>query len=123
MDLNVRVEEKENGIFLVAPSGRLDTGTAPILKKEIARVVLKAPRALILDMEGVDYISSMGVREIIQTRKKLSRIGGMLRVVNLRPPVKRVFEIIRALPPEDIFESVEEMDRYLDVIQREVREE
>jgi len=42
-----------------------------------------------------------------------------LLIVNLRPRVRRVFEIVNALPREQIFESTEEMDRYLAAIQRE----
>jgi len=123
MELQVRVIVRGRGVFLVTPVGRIDSMTAVTLEKEIAAVLLRRPRVLVLDMEGVVYISSMGIRVIIQAKKKLGKIGALLRVVNLQPPVKKVFEIIRALPQEDIFGSVEEMDRYLDVMQKELIEE
>ena len=123
MDLQVRVIDRKGGVFLVTPVGRIDSTTAVTMEKEIGAVLLRRPRCLVLDMDGVDYISSMGIRSIIQAKKKLGNIGAILRVVNLQPPVKKVFEIIRALPDEDIFGSVEEMDRYLDVMQKKVIEE
>jgi hypothetical protein len=42
-------------------------------------------------------------------------------LANLQPPVQKVFDIVRALPAADIFASVEEMDAYLDAMQRRAR--
>ena len=38
--------------------------------------------------------------------------------VNLQPQVKKIFEIINALPSMDVFASVAELDAYLDAMQR-----
>jgi hypothetical protein len=43
-------------------------------------------------------------------------------LTNLQPQIRKVFEIIQALPSLNIFESVEELDRYLAAMQRKVRE-
>jgi len=71
------------------PVGSIDTGTAPILEKEVDAILEKDPRVVIFDMGGVEYISSMGVRVFIKTKKDLKRIGGRLMMVNLLPRSKR----------------------------------
>ena len=94
MVLKVTVREKESGVFSLMPVGSIDTGTAPILEKEVDAILEKDPRVVIFDMGGVEYISSMGVRVFIKTKKDLKRIGGRLMMVNLPPQIKKVFDII-----------------------------
>jgi len=120
MTLKVKMMEKSPGVFHLAPVGSIDTATAPILEGEVNRILAAAPRAVILEMGGVDYISSMGVRVVIKTRKELTRRGARFAMVEVPAPVKRVFEIINALPREEIFRSVKELDDYLSAMQAKV---
>jgi anti-anti-sigma regulatory factor len=48
----------------------------------------------------------------------LRESGGKIVLLNLHPQIRKVFEIIKALPSEQIFESVEELDQYLDTMQK-----
>jgi anti-sigma B factor antagonist len=120
MDLNVFVREKEPGVIIVSPVGAIDTDTAPILGRKVEEVMKMTPRAVIFDMSGVEYISSMGVREFIKAKKTMRKTGCSLLLIKLPLPIKQVFDIIRALPKEEIFQSIEEMDDYLRVIQKQV---
>ena len=122
MALTVSVTEKEPGVFVVSPVGSIDTGTAPILGKEVAALLTRSPRLIIFDMTGVEYISSMGVREVIKTKKGLAAREGRFAMINVSPSIQRVFEIINALPPQEIFESIVELDDYLAAMQKKVRQ-
>ena len=53
----------------------------------------------------------------------MKNIDGDLMMVNLQPQIKKVFEIVNAMPSMRIFESVAEMDRYLDVMQQKALSE
>lgn len=119
MPLTVNVVRREYGVSIVSPCGEIDTVTAPVLEREMETVIAGSPRVLILDMNGVEYISSAGLSALIRARKAMKEGKAELVIVNLRPRVRRVFEIVNALPREQIFESTEEMDRYLAGIQRE----
>ncbi|MEI8190384.1 MAG: STAS domain-containing protein [candidate division NC10 bacterium] len=121
MPLIVGPQERMYGTVIVTAAGSLDTSTAPILEKEIKSILEKSPPMIILDLKGLDYISSMGVRVIFQTHKSLSLNDGKLMMVNLQPKVKKVFDIINALPKMGIFQSIEEMDAYLDAIQKGIK--
>ncbi len=86
------------------------------------RIIDASPSWIVFDLEKLDYISSMGVRVIAKAKKFLKKSEGTVTLLNPQPPIRKVFEIIKALPPEHIFESIEEMDRYLDNIQKKALE-
>lgn len=118
MPLKITVVKREYGVSIVSPSGSIDTNTYLALEKEAEAVIAESPKIVIFNMEEVDYISSAGISVLIKTKKVLKEKKASLVIVNLQPRVRRVFEIINALPPEQIFESMEEMDRYLAGIQQ-----
>jgi anti-anti-sigma factor len=124
MSLTVTSVEKQPGVFVVSPFGSLDTNTHTILEKKIDFLAGDgAARVITLDMGGLEYISSMGVRVVLKARKVLTRRGGTLLMMNLQPQIKRVFEIINALPSLQIFSSIQELDDYLTEMQRQTIQE
>jgi anti-anti-sigma factor len=75
---------------------------------------------IVLDMAEVNYLSSAGIRVILKTKKMLTAYNGKLVFMNLQPQIKKVFEIINALPSMRVFKDLHEMDDYLDRMQRKV---
>ena len=73
-------------------------------------------------MQDLDYMSSAGVRVILKTREALKKKDGRLVFMNLQPQIKKVFEIINALPSVQVFKSIRELDEYLDVMQQKVKD-
>ena len=118
MSLNVIVTSKKTGVYIVKPEGRLDTETYLVLDKKIEALLETATRVLILDMSGLDYISSAGVRVVFKAKKSLNGSGGEFMMTNLKPQIRKVFEIINALPTISIFKNIDEADAYLDAMQR-----
>ena len=76
---------------IIEVSGRLDTITAPELEKAIAEDI-DGTKNLVLDIKGVEYISSAGLRVLLAAQKKMSKHGTM-KVVNVREEVMEVFEL------------------------------
>lgn len=73
----------------VVLKGRLDTTTAPELE---AALELDGITDLVLDFEGLEYISSAGLRVILAAQKKMSAQGKMV-IKNVNDTIKEVFEI------------------------------
>ncbi len=121
MPLEVMVLEKEEGVFVVSPTGSVDSDTYLVLEKEVDMILEKKPKVVIFDMRGVNYISSSGLGVVFKAKKTLRQNQGKLYLVNLTPPVKKVFDVVNALPEQEVFASVEELDNYLDKIQNEER--
>ena len=88
MTIEIKKNGEETTIELV---GRLDTTTAPALDKTINEDI-KDTKNLILDVKGLEYISSAGLRVLLGAQKKLQKVGSM-KVINVREEVMEVFEM------------------------------
>ena len=123
MALKIDSREEKVGVFRVSPVGSLDTNTYSQLEKTVASLTEVNPRAIIFDFHGLEYISSAGIRVILKTKKAMKKIGGKTAFVNMQPPIQKVFDIINMLPSMKVFASVEELDAYLDKMQRDCEED
>ena len=120
MSLTVKVDEKAPGVHVVSLIGSLDIMNYTTLQKEIDSLLQKSPKVIILDLKDLDYITSSGVGVIIKTRKIMKNNNGQVLLVNLQPQIEKVLEIIKALPDQRIFNNIEELDGYLDRMQKKV---
>lgn len=118
MSLRIVVERRPAAIALVRLDGRLDSSTSADLEKALEPVLAGKPSALVFDLAGLTFISSMGLRVLFSARRSMEAHHGKVVTANPRPQIAKVFEIAAALPPEDIFTSVEEADSYLAAMQR-----
>ena len=83
--------KKNNQETIVEIIGRLDTITAPALDKTINED-LGDTKNLVLDVRGMEYISSAGLRVLLAAQKKMQKIGSM-KVTNVCESVMEVFEM------------------------------
>jgi anti-sigma B factor antagonist len=118
MDLKIQITLKSPGVYVLLLNGWLDSQTHKILDEKVEEILKESPKTLIFNMEQLEYISSAGVRVIYKTKKTLKRDGGYLFLMNLKPQIKKVFEIINALPSMNVFSGVQELDDYLDAMQQ-----
>ena len=72
-------------------AGRLDTITAPALDKTI-REDIGDTQNLVLDIKDIEYISSAGLRVLLNAQKKMQRVGSM-KLKNVSEAVMDVFEM------------------------------
>ena len=112
--LTVRVtKKKEKGVFSVKPVGSIDTETYTILEEKLKPILVPSTKALVFDMSGVEYVSSMGLSVIFKAKLKLTEQGATLAIVNAQPQIKKVFDAVKVLP-ENYFSSMEAAEKYLD---------
>ena len=117
MALEIEVSEIGHGGRCLRLRGRLDSETAPMLDERLGQI-LKSATALLFDLEGLEYISSAGIRVLVKARKALEARGGGMAVARVQPPVRRVFDILKAVPSVDIFADDAEMDAFIERMQR-----
>jgi anti-anti-sigma factor len=123
MALRVMSDEKTAGVYVVSPVGSLDTNTYSTLQQEVESLLQESPQVIIFDLKELNYISSSGVSVILMARKVMKSNDGEVLLVNMQPQIEKVFEIIKALPDQRIFKDIEELDRYLDKMQKKVIKE
>lgn len=112
------IQEHDEDIFRINIAGSLDSDTHMILQKEVDSILKKKPLSVVLDMEDLTYLSSAGLQVVMYTKRAVNKIGGIVLFVNVHPNIKKVFDIVHILPELDIFSSIEELDEYLDNIQK-----
>ena len=88
MTIEIKKNPQETVVEIV---GRLDTITAPALEKTIQEAIGDACN-LVLDLKGLVYISSAGLRVLLSAQKKMQKIGSM-KVKNVCAEVMDIFEM------------------------------
>ena len=93
------------------PAGRIDHATADAFKAalapHLAGVAAGRDRAVI-DLAGVEYISSVGLRVLMLASKQVKAQGGALAVADLQPVVGEIFEIRRFNLVLEVFPTLRE---------------
>ena len=121
MPLKVKSTSKRPGVTVISPIGSIDANTYSILEEKVDDILQHTPDVIIFDMEFAEYISSTGIRVLLKTKKALKKTNGKMVFMNLQPQIKKVFEILKAIPTLKVFASIEELDNYLDVMQKAAR--
>jgi anti-anti-sigma factor len=124
MALNVHVTKDRSFSRTVHLQGRLDDETSAVLDGELKLNVLadSAVHVIVFDLANLEYISSAGLRSIFSAQKAMASRSGKAVLVNARPQVQKVFEIVKATDISAVFANIQELDRYLDTMQRKVVE-
>ena len=117
MALKVNTAIRKSGVFVVAPIGSIDTAGNTIFQEKVTSVLNQNPDVIIFDMEFADYINSMGIRVLVKAKKAMKQRGGKIMFINLQPQIKKVFDILNALPSLKVFANMQELDDYLDAMQ------
>ena len=107
MELNTR---HAGNTIVASPLGRIDHASADAFSAALATHVAQCTasgQAVVLDMSGVDYISSVGLRALMIAAKQVKAQGGRIVVAALTPMVREVFQISRFHLVFDLFDGVD----------------
>lgn len=97
----------ENDVSIVSASGRIDTLTYELLLAALTDRIRAGARSLVVDLGGVDYTSSAGLRAILSAQKEVRGEGGDLRLAAVQPDVLRVFKLSGFTSIFKIYDTVE----------------
>jgi len=86
-------QEADKLTLTLVLNGRLDTTTSSLLAEEITPEALAEINELVMDMAGIDYVSSAGLRIILDAQKKMNQKNGKMTLVKVNGPVMEVFEM------------------------------
>lgn len=90
MELDAR---KEGSALVVTVQGRMDAVTAPEFEEYVDSWTAKGEKVFVVDLGGLEYISSAGLRSILASAKKLKGMSGKILFCGLAGMVKEVFDI------------------------------
>jgi anti-sigma B factor antagonist len=102
------VEKRENDICILTPVGRLDVNTSESFREHLLQVISDGTKNIILDCQSLDYISSGGLRVVLEGAKRVWQMEGKMVLCSLKDYIKEVFEVIQFDAFLPIAETVEE---------------
>ncbi|GAB3027405.1 STAS domain-containing protein [Oleiagrimonas citrea] len=125
MTLNIRTESTSPERITLFVEGRLDASNFGQFDSETQQKLAPLPEGgtVVLDLQDLEYISSAGLRSFAKIRKQMRTRNGHTLLLNPQPQVRKVFDIVKAVPVNEIFVTVQELDDYLDQIQRKMMQE
>jgi anti-sigma B factor antagonist len=86
---------EENGAVRLALSGELDISTAPRVEEELERVEPERPAVLVLDLRGLAFMDSTGLRLVVSADARAREQGRRLAIVRGPEAVQRIFRVTR----------------------------
>jgi len=87
------IDSEEMGAVIVQPRGKLDTLTAKTFEQHMQRHVDESAGPLLIDLQGIDYVSSFGLRSILILAKKLAPFGRKFVLFSPNPSVHDVLRV------------------------------
>lgn len=102
--LDIRISD-QGRVTIVEVHGRIDSSSAGELGEVLTEVIEGGHHQVVLDIAGVDYMSSAGLRELVAALKKMRREQGDLRLASVSERVYEVLELSGLNTIFQIFES------------------
>ncbi len=90
--MNLQTKTLED-YLVIEFDGRLDAVTADEVEVQIYDLINRGDKNVVLDFSNLTFISSLGLRVVLATLKKIKALGGKLRVCNMNDEITEVFEI------------------------------
>ena len=124
-EINVTRRPMQGGVepVVVRVSGSFDFSAAAAAEKVMSPLVASNPKVLVLDLAELRLLDSTGISILLNSRRQIEGKGGTVFVTNMQPQIRKVFDIVKALPATAVFKSMKEMDEYLKSVQEKVVED
>jgi anti-sigma B factor antagonist len=106
----MQIEERPSGdVMILDVTGKLTIGEGDeLLKDKINSLIQQGHKKLILNLEGVPYVDSAGLGEIVRTYTTVSRQGGNLKLLNLTKRIEDLLSITKLLTVFDTYDTEQE---------------
>ncbi len=85
----IELQELENGVTKVVLSGRIDLAGAAQIDMPM-NVIGGSRRAVVIDLSGVEFMASLGLRSVVMCAKSIQRKLGRVALLSPQPLVAEV---------------------------------
>lgn len=75
---------------------------------------------LVVDLAELEYVSSAALRSFANTHRSMNKRGGRALLLHPQPQVRKIFDIVNAVPASEVFTSKREFDAYLQRVQQRI---
>ena len=100
MKANVR---KYGDVTVVDLQGKITIGSGDVVLKEtVRRLFDKGSRKIVLNLDGVSYMDSAGIGELVACQKRALEKKGQLKLLN---PSGKVYDLLQLTKLDEVFET------------------
>lgn len=86
-------EERTGKFYILNVSGRLDASTSSSFEEKLTSIIDSGEKNILINFKELDYISSMGLRVLLQAAKKLKTSQGSISLCEMKDNILEVFDI------------------------------
>lgn len=98
-------EQRDGEVVVLGPVGRIDNDTSADFQSKLLNSVGSDGARVLVNLSGVDYISSAGLRALMMASKQSKATEGRLAVAALGPVVQEIFTISRFALVVQVFQT------------------
>ena len=91
MQLQLR-EQRQGGVVILAPEGRLDSGKIDHFDKTLQARIREGHHRVLVDCTNLIFAASSALRVLLVTVRKLNQVNGKLVLCNMNPHIRSIFE-------------------------------
>jgi anti-anti-sigma factor len=91
--LSIETDNRQS-ISVVKVKGRVDSETAPELDDVLIKLLQANRNQIVLNLQGVDYISSAGLRAVVKAYQAAKKSGGDVRLASVSTPVEVILRTV-----------------------------
>ena len=103
------VERQTGAVMILDLKGELVIGDGDeLLKDKINSMIQQGHTSLLLNLEGVPYVDSAGLGQMVSTLNTVRRQGGALKLLNLTKRIEDLLSITKLLTVFDAFDNEQE---------------
>ncbi len=103
------VERQAGAVMILDLKGELVIGDGDeLLKDKINSMIQQGHTNLLLNLEGVPYVDSAGLGQMVSTLNTVRRQGGALKLLNLTKRIEDLLSITKLLTVFDAFDNEQE---------------
>lgn len=103
----VKIENK-GGLSVCYIDGEIDINTSPGIKKAFDKVLSAKTPKIVINLSKVTYVDSSGLATLVEILKNMRAYNGKMKLANMAPKIKSLFEITKLDKLFDIKASEEE---------------
>ena len=79
---------------VVKVKGRVDSETAPELDNTLTKLLQENHNQIVLNLQGVDFMSSAGLRAVVKAYQAAKKSGGGLHLASVSEPVEIILRTV-----------------------------
>ena len=101
-------EERTEKFYVLNTSGRLDASTSGSFEEKLISIIDSGEKNILINFKELDYISSMGLRVLLQAAKKIKSNQGAISICEMKENIHEVFDIAGFTQVFQIYKSYNE---------------